>query len=294
MPSNERIQIFASGIGIIEPTHAYSDSEVLQSSDEAQKPIQDRHVVCFDERRSVNEKQPIREKVAGGNLTTSLMAAAAVDWDEFTEQSLLEGPEAMAEIVADYLVEQDEPLGAHRHSPRLVQYKTGCSAVDESSPITIHITDEGMNDSIIDQARIDLGDSFNEDHWVKAHTGYSRMSLAPKWQHWRTSRVQEIVEEHGGVVEVLDAENDALKQDPDNLRKNHWAEFLRVNQKPGMSNDRDNATIPGFQLDVSALKRIAEKMAKGNQRKYSELLHAMVMYQYGTGYLLTKNMRIIR
>src|SRR6185436_2464138 len=101
------------------------------------------------------------------------------------------------------------------------------------------------------------------------------------------------VESRGGVVEVLDAEQDAFRDDPENLRKNHWGEFLRIGDREGYSNDRDDATIPGFQVDKAPIIRIADIFG-GTPELRSLVLHSELMYQYGVLGVVTKDMRIIR
>jgi len=293
MPVTERVRVFAAGVGVIEPTSSFSDMEVLRASDEAQKPIEDPYVVCMDERPAVGEKQPVREKVAGGLLITSVHAAAAIEWSGFSEQQLEDGPESMLDIVADQLMDTGESLGAHRHNTIEHDNETGCGAIDKSPQAVENIAEHGPSDVFVENARIDLGDAFNEDHWRRAHGGFVRMARDPHWREWRTSRIQETVEAKGGVVETLDGAQDAFKPDPDNRRHNHWGESARIGDKAGHSNDRDNATIPGFQVDKDPLIRASRKMGR-NEEEASLLLHAELLFQYGTMFTLTKNMRIIR
>lgn len=295
MPVTERVMVFAAGIGVIEPTPNFSDTEVLRASDGAQRPIEDPSVVCMDERSAVGEKQPVREKVAGGLLTTSAHAAAAIEWSGLTSQQLEEGPEAIVGVIADYLMDNGESLGAHRHNTIEHDNETGCGAVDKSPQAVENIAEHGLSDVFVENARVDLGDAFNEDHWRRAHGGYVRMATDPHWREWRTSLIQETIEAKGGVVEMLDGEQDAFKPDPDNKRHNHWGESARINGKEGYSNDRDNASIPGFQIDKAPLVRASQKMGVNeNDEEASLLLHAELLFQYGVTYTLTKNMRIIR
>lgn len=292
MPTKERVMVFAAGEGPIEPTRQYSDEEVVAASDEAQKPVEDPAVVCMDERESVEGPQPVREKEAGGNLTTSLHAAAVVKWSLFTDKDYEAGPEAMADKVADHLIDTGETLGAHRHNAKRYDNQTGCGAVDKSPTTSMNIAAHGLDVTFMEMAAVDLGEAFDEKIWVEAHEGFSRMAKDKAWQNWRTSRIQELVEAKGGVVEMLDATQDAFR-DPENKRHNHWGEAARINHNEGTSNDRDHASIPTFQVDVAPIVRQARKMAS-SEEEFQKLLHAMVMFQYGTTYTLTHNMRIIR
>jgi hypothetical protein len=292
MPTRERVMVFATGEGPIEPTQQYSDQEVVAASDENQKPVEDPAVVCMDERESVEGAQPVREKEAGGNVTTSLHAAAAVNWSLFTDKDYAAGPEAMAEKVADHLVDTGETLGAHRHNAKRGDNQTGCGAVDKSPTTSANIAAHGLDTTFTQMAVVDLADAFSERFWREAHAGFSQMAKDKTWQSWRTSKIQELVESKGGIVEMLDAKHDAFK-DPENKRHNHWGEAARINHNEGASNDRDHAKIPTFQVDVAPIVRQARKMAS-SEEEFLKLLHAMVLFQYGTTYTLTRNMRIIR
>lgn len=291
MPTQERVMVFAAGEGSIEPTGQYSDDEVMAASDEAQKPIEDSAVVCMDERGSAEGDQPVREKVAGGNLATGTFAAVAVDWLLLTEEVKGRGPQAVIDVVATHLVDTGERLGGHT-SNHASGDTTDCGAVDKSGQTTDNIDKYATDEAWIDQAKIDLGDGFRQDHWDKSHAGFSALARNTKWKNWQRSYIQEAIKKHGGIVEVVDATPD-IDRDPQNVRHNHWGEAARINHQAGKSNDRDHASIPTFQVDVDALVRTARKMAS-SEDEFSLLLHAMVMFQYGTTYTLTRNMRIIR
>ena len=322
MPVQDRIAVFI-GEGAVEPTGQYSDEEVVRSSDEAQRAVEDPHVVCIDERTDAEEPQPIREKLAGGNLATGTFAAAAVGWsglssietltvppviipalpgvtDRMTTERTFSGllvvknPEATTDAVADFLVDAHEPLGAHRHNTIQADNETGCGGVDKSARTQTNIKLYGSHPIFVENAKIDLGDLFVPDHWQRAIAGFASMADSPQWQKWRTSHIQEAVETRDGVVETLEGRLLKPEADPDNKRHNHWGEFARVNHRKGYSNDRDHATIPGFQVDVDPMVRMATKMAMKGEEEFSLLLHAMVLFQYGTTYSLTNRMRIIR
>ncbi len=293
MPLSDRAVVFAAGTGVIEPTGEFRVSEIIEASDKSQKPVEDPHVVCIDERNSVEGKQPVREKVAAGNLGSALFAVGAVGWAGLTDTQVEAGPEVIVGEIADHLMDGGEKLGAHRHKPLHDHEKTGCGSVDQANGIESNIAEHASDELWIKQAKIDLGDNFDLDNWHRAQIGYERMTSDLKWQKFRKALIQETVAAKGGVVETLNGENDAFKNDPDNLRHNHWAQGAKINGRKGYSNDRDNADIPTFQVDVDPLTRIA-KIFSNNAKEYSLMLHALLQWQYGTTYSLTKNMLIIR
>lgn len=279
-----RVQVFHAGVGKIEPTGEVSTGELVEAMDESQKPIEDPHVVCIDGRRSEDEPQPVREKLAGGNLTTFLYAASAMKWSLFQPATVEAGPDAMVEEAADFLVKAGEALGAHEGD---------CGAIGNAVSTTENISVHGNDEEWVSQAEKDLGDDFNLAHWQEAVEGFTALSHNPAWRGWRTSRIQEVVREHDGVVEKLDNQNHRPDKDPDNKRRNHWEEGVKIGTKKGYSNDRDHARIPFFQADADPMIRMAQKAAS-SQEEYSRLLHAELLFQYGTTYTLTKNQPIVR
>jgi hypothetical protein len=279
MPVEARTNVFETGVGIIEPTGEYTISEIIESSDREQKSVEDPHVVCVDARHSATEKQPVREKVAGGNLYTFLYAAAAVKWSLFTDATKAAGPNQMAEEAADFLVKADEKLGAHLED---------CGAINKAVPITDACAEHAHEDEWVRQAKRDLGELFNPEHWTVSQQGYAELAKDDAWRNWDANKIQEIVADRGGVVEKLDGSNPRPDIDPNNERHGHFEEATRVNHEKGKSNDRDNAKILKFQVDVDPIVRMAKKAAT-NEEEFSLLLHAEVMRQYATLYVLAKN-----
>lgn len=312
MQGTEDLPRFPGGVGVIEPTDKYTDGEVAESVERSQQPVEDPAVVCMDERRSLKatenegaETEPVREKVAGGNLNTFLVAAAAINWSGFSGEARKAGPKVLMKEAGTFLVSKlKEKLGAHRHAkvgtnvPSDEERKpnaTGCGAIDKGSAIDQDTAEHAMDGPVVDQAKIDLGDLFNIDHWKIARDGFAQMAEDPEWVDWDRSDIQDEVDAHGGVVETLDASGDAFAEDEDpnrEARKGHWAQAAKINSDEGYSNDRDRAAIPAFQVDVAPMIRMAR--AGATEEEFSLLLHAMVMRQYFTTYRLTHNMRIIR
>jgi len=295
MADKTDVVIFSGGAGVITPTDKYSDYEVLDAIEASMRPLKHPAVVCIDERASVEGKEPIREKVSGGNLNTFATAAAAIEWSGFNEEDKAGGPEQMVDASADFLVHSGETLGAHRHAHEGEEASddSGCGAVDKGHVIDVAAGEHGAEWA--DQARIDLGEGFNEEHWQNAQAGFKRLGDDEAWQSLDRKVIQKTVRAKGGVVETLDADSDAFAEDVPNaeLRKGHWGQAIHINHEAGQSNDRDNASIPFFEVDVDPMVRMAEK-AGSSEDESSRLLHAMVMRQYATGYVLTNNMRVVR
>ncbi|MCA9337143.1 hypothetical protein KC951_00350 [Candidatus Saccharibacteria bacterium] len=303
MADIDKMAVFETGVGVIEPTGRYTETEIVQSVEESQKPVEDPAVVCMDERRDIREPQPVREKVAGGNLCTFLHGAAAVEWTGFTKGALEAGPEQLVEDAADFLVASGETLGGHRHAhPGSTESKqhdkksTGCGAVDKADKVDVDIVEHADDDEWVDAAKTDLGELFNADDYETARAGHAKMVEDENWRKWERGRIQEVVEKRDGVVELLDEDSDAFADESDDnahQRHGHWAEVAKINKDDGKSNDRDNARIPAFQVDVAPIVRMA-KAAATSEREFSRLLHSMYLRQLGTTYRLTRNMNIIR
>jgi hypothetical protein len=287
------IVILKTGVGAIEPTDKYSDAQVVTAIEHGQKPVADTAVVCIDERPSAQESQPVREKVAGGNLNTFLYAAVATGWMGFGQKNNDYEPEEFLGIATKFLVDAGHKLGAHVQEPNHGS-GTGCGAIDKAGLITIDIADNARHWQEL--AMADLGDLFDEQSWGQAINGYKDLAQNSRWQNWDSGQIQVAVKQTGGIVETLDGEQDAYSKeaDPDNNRHNHWAEAININHRPGFSNDRDNASVPFFQVDVAPMVTMAEQASGSGQQDFKLMLHAMVMRQYGTAYRLTKNQRIIR
>ncbi len=308
MPETDSLTVFRAGVGTITPTDRFPQAEVEASMVESQKPVEDPAVVCMDERRDIREPQPVREKLAGGNANTFLKAAVAIGWSGFSKEGLEASPDALLEEAADFLVDAGETLGAHRHAHDVAELeedsdnrtgggvkKTGCGAIDNGAQIDHDAADHAMDDEWVEQARTDLGDAFNLEHWQVAQKGYQAMADDVAWQAWDHGKIQNVVEARDGTVEVLDAVSDAFAEDIDNAesRHGHFAEGATINHRKGASNDRDHSRIPAFQVDVDPMVRMAEA-ASADADEFSRLLHAEVMRQYATAYRLTKDMRLLR
>lgn len=274
--------VLYSGIGTIEPDPKYDIGTIENVITNYEKQIQDNAVVCIDGRPSEQQHEPVREKVAGGNLNTFLYASAAVAWRGFSDEARQAGPLKMLEEAADFLVTSDEKLGAHTHTQNH-GHGTGCGAIDKAHEISVNCAEHA--DEWIDYARTILGDSFNEASWQVAQAGYKDIAENKAWEQWNTNAIQkEVINKHG-VVEEL--ENNTA--DPNH---GHNEQAIHINFKEGYSNGRDQTNMQYFEVDVAPMLRMARK-ATIEDTDYSNLLHAMVMRQLGTAYQLTRNQNIV-
>lgn len=278
MESTKERALFDGGIGTIVPDKSPLEIEPIIIAYE--RPIEDAAVVCIDGRASV-ERQPVREKVAGGNLNTFLYAAAASEWNGFSQDAVKSGPQQMALEAADFLTKSKEKLGAHTQTQNH-GHGTGCGAVDKAHEISVNIANHAGDWAPYAEAI--LGDMFDGNTWSMAQAGYRAMAEDPLWQGWKTSNIQDIVEKFNGVVCVL--ENNV--GDPNH---GHNEQAIHINFKDGHSNDRDDSSMQYFEVDVAPIIRMSEK-ASASLEDYTKLIHAMVMRQLGTAYQLTKNQHI--
>src|SRR5687767_13263153 len=82
---DQQVKTYSEGIGPVAPTGEVPDQELVKSVHESQTEVQDPHVVCIEDRNDV-EGQPVREKMAGGNVATGYAAAEMAGWSLFTDR----------------------------------------------------------------------------------------------------------------------------------------------------------------------------------------------------------------
>lgn len=286
---NPVVTIFEAGVGAIEPTDQHTEQEVILAIAEAQKPIQDTAVVCIDEREAL-EPQPVRAKMAGGNTVTGYVAALLGDWSLFTEAERVGGSTTQYDAVTDYLQKAGHKIGGHSDNHAHGE-RTGCGASDNLPKIISDVAAHGNEGVFVKLAQEALGEHFNEADWLRVTIKASEIMRQNRLDDWRSSHAQQKLDE-SGTTEVLNGGTDS-DRDPNNSRHNHWGEAIHVNAEPGVSNDRDTAKIPFFQVDLPAVVSLVQTMSK-DEAEFSRLLHAATAYQIGTAYRLTKNMRIVR
>jgi len=274
--------VLYAGIGSIEPDAQRNLADIEATIVKFEKPIEDTAVVCIDGRPSEQSHEPVREKVAGGNLNTFLYAAAAINWRGFSDEARTAGPSKMLEEAADFLVSSDEKLGAHVHTQNHGS-GTGCGAIDKAHEISKSCAEHA--DEWEDYAKAILGDSFDSEAWNSAKEGYGELAKNAAWEQWHTNAIQKQVRKKFGVVEEL--ENNTT--DPNH---GHHEQAIHINFKEGYSNDRDQTNMQYFEVDVAPILRMARK-ATTEEREFNNLLHAMLMRQLGTAYQLTRNQNIV-
>lgn len=296
------VRVYQFGVGVIEPTGGVSDGQLVAEIEVRQKPLEDPRKVCIDERHSVGtlksnftieyaDKQPVREKLAGGALTTMVAAARMVRWSGFTQEQLEGTIDVQIEAVADFLHEAGEPLATHTATNmRPHEDTTKCGATD-NLPEENKITAEHGNDATFkEKMQRALGDNFNETVHNQNVSNAAEDDRNNAYVGFRPKAIVEAVLARGGVVEVLDASKERPDIDPHHERHGHFAEGLKVNSISGQSNDRDATEIDFFQADASAIVELCQKMA-GTKEEFAALLHAAVAFQFAVEYKLTKNMR---
>lgn len=286
--TEEHVKHYHDGVGPVAPTGEVSDAELARGVQENQKDVEDPHVVCIDEREAL-EKQPVREKMAGGNVLTGYVAAELAGWSLFTDEQRAGSAETRVNAVADHLVVAGEKLGAHidNHAD---DKKCKCGAAD-GCPVHVGVIAEHGNDKqFVDQMQDALGGNFNQVVWDGIIRNAQTKIARDTFDGWNGWIIINAVKARDGVVEVLNGDNQKPEADPENTRHNHWGEGVGINTQNGKSNDRDNAVIKHFQADAPALVRTCQKMAK-DEAEFSRLLHAAVGFQFAVRYNLTSDQR---
>lgn len=283
-----KVKIYAEGSGPVCPTGEVSDQELIEEVEATQAEVTDEHVVCVDEREAL-EHQPVRYKMAGGNLTTGFAAAELADWSLYADEQRDSTPEQRVDTVADFLVAADEKLGAHvdNHADESV---TNCKAADAYPLIINAVGEHGHDIEFEAQMKDVLGAHFDPEVWNATVTRSAEKAAKPELQNWSGYFIIDTVKKYGGIVEVLNGDHQNKQLDPNNERKNHWGEGVGVNTVPGHSNNRDKARIPYFQVDIPKVVEVCQKMAKDGA-EFSRLLHAAAAYQIAIRYKITSGQR---
>lgn len=285
MPTTDRMVILPGGDGVIEPTDLFTDQEVLQAIDEAQKPVEDPRVVCMDERGAL-QPQPVRRKMAGGNSLTGFAAAAYASWSLFSDEQLEAGPVVMYNASTDHLVRLGAKIGGHGG-------KEVCGAGAKFIPITGNVVLLGTSEPIKQQFQLDIPKAFDEAVLEEVVHGATKFSKHPKNGLWTPKVMEEKIVQVDGVLEELNGKNLHPHIDPNNERHGHFGEALHINHDKDKSNDRDRSSIPFFQVDAPAIVEECERLATSD-KEYIRLLHAAILFNYVAGFTLTKNMRVVR
>lgn len=265
-----------------------TDFELSAAVTGTQRDIADPHVVCFDDRAAL-ERQPVRAKMAGGNLTTGFAAAELAGWSRYTRTALAASLVDRLAVVAGYLVQAGEKPGGHVDN-RATEEKCNCGAADGYLNVLRVMGEHGGEREFIVQMEETLGGRFDRETWGQIVTRAAQGARPPGESHWSGWTIIETIKGHGGIVEVLDGGGTNSERDPTSQRHNHWAEGLVINNVPGRSNDRDTESLRYFQFDMPKILELCRKMG-ADHAEYSALLHAATGYQFGVRYLLTREMR---
>lgn len=282
------IKLYPEGIGAVAPTGEISDQEILDVATENQKPVTDLAKVCIDGRPELDH-QPVRQKMAGGNLATAFVAAELTGWNLYTEDQRTASARERLQAVGDHLVEAGEVLGGHIDNHATAE-KSNCGAADGLPKHVAVIAEHGTDSSFVSQLQDVLGDNFSAEVWATVVARAQHNINANVYSDWSGQDIIAAIRERAGVVEVLNGDNHKVDQDPEDARHNHWEEAVIVNTVPGVSNDRDSSRIQHFQVDAPALIETCQRMASSTD-EFGALLHAAVGYQFAVRYNLTSGQR---
>lgn len=295
------------GVGVIEPTGEVSDTRLAVGIEANQRSVEAPQKVCIDKRVALGtlnpdwtitlaDKQPVREKLAGGLLPTMLFAAKNARWSGFTDAQLSGPIGGQIEILADYIVEaahansEEIELGAHiATGANPDKDKTGCGAVDNLPEEHAIFAEHGVDESFEKKMQNTLGDNFDEETYTQSIANAVKDEEQQVYSGFRPRKIADTTMAKGGIVEVLDASNKRPDIDPEDKRHGHYEEAVHVNTQEGTSNDRDNPTLDFFQVDAAPLIKWVKRMA-ADEAEFSRLLHAAVAFQYSVEYKLTKNL----
>lgn len=289
MPQQSEVVNFP-GVGAVEPTGEHQLPEIIEAMDTAQKPIASMEIVCIDERRADGEPQPVRAKTSGGVTMTGYAAALLHgNW------SLLSDAQKAGDVVDWYgtVVKQQADAGlklAGHTDNHAAGEKSHCGAADNLAVMIDDAAEHGLEDIWVNTAKAILGEHFSAVRWETRVAIARDLSQRKALQNWRGSMMLDALKANGGVIEVLNGDADEVR-DPEGKRHNHWAEGIRINTREGYSNDRDNATIPFFQVDVPAVIESVQPLAP-TEDEFLDLLHGAVLYQEAVAFRLTKDLPV--
>ena len=286
----KQVAVFEEGIGAVCPTGEVSNEMLASAVYSAQQPIEDNHVVCIDERKAL-ELQPVRAKMAGGNVTTAFAATELANWSLYTDEQRNDLHKVRVSAVAGYLVSAGEKLGGHIDN-HATEQNSNCGAADGYPTVISIIAQRGHDLEFTAQMSDTLGEHFDSKIWDDTVEKASILASDKGLLTWNGNTIINAVRKYNGVIEILNGDNTRTELDPNNSRHNHWAEGVAKNLVPGMSNNRDGSNIPFFQVDVPKIVETCQKMAK-NEAEFARLLHGAAAYQFGVRYKLTSGQRNI-
>lgn len=279
------------GQGVVAPTETHTDDQVAHEVAKTQEPVQHSAIVCIDERHAAGEPEAVRRKTAGGAAMSGFEAAVLADW------YLLPGVPAQDEqptanetfdFVADEMAARKIELGAHTDNHAHGE-ATNCGAMDGAPAGNTRLAQIGAAELKPIVATV-MGEDFGADLYGQIVARAQRLEETGFFRDWDAKKAQEKVAELGGVIEVLDAEDVRLDDDPENTRHGHGAEAINHNTSLSKSNNRDATDIRYFQLDKSAVEEIANVLGR-NKLETALMRHAIYAYNVSIAYGLTSNQR---
>lgn len=284
----QQVKTYSEGIGPVVPTGEVSNHDLVEAVHAKQTEIEDLHVVCIDEREAL-EAQPVRYKMAGGNVTTGFAAAELADWTLYTDHQRAADPAVRVDAVASYLIKAGEKLGGHIDN-HATDEKSNCGAADGYPAIISVIAEHGKDEQFVAQMQDALGTHFDQNVWRSVVDRAAERAGSPELKMWTGYIIINTVKKYDGVVEVLNGDHEKPAEDPTNSRLNHWSEGVGISTVPGQSNDRDRGGIPFFQVDAPKIIETCQKMSN-DETEFARLLHAAVGYQFATRFKLTRDQR---
>lgn len=279
------------GQGVAAPTEAYSDDQVAREVAKTQEPVQDAAIVCIDERHAAGEPEAVRRKTAGGAAMSGFEAAVLADWyllPAAAADSVTPGANEIFDFVANEMAKRGIKLGAHTDNHANSE-ATNCGAMDGAPAGNTRLAQLGASELRPIVAAV-MGDGFDAELYEQIVERSQRLEETGFFNGWSAAKAQAKVQELGGVVEVLDAEDVLVADDPQNARHGHGAEAINHNTDPSKSNNRDATAIRYFQLDKSAVDEIANVLGR-NKLEADLMRHAIYAYNVSIAYGLTRDQR---
>lgn len=303
--SKERIETQVThldgfGKGLVDPTDKYTDEEVAREAERDQQPIEDAAIVCIDTRRSADgKKEPVRRKTVGGAGMTGFVATVLSDASSLGELEFDGEPalsEGKANDVFDFVVEglheSGVKLGGHKDNAANMVDGTGCGGRDK-----VEMGNEAIaleTEAIKTGTQLMMEDEFNEEIFNDVVEQARRLHEIGFFRGWNSVRALQKEESLDATIETLDAAAGKRDDDPENKRKGHDAESIRKGTQHSKSNDRDNARIPGYQVDESAIEEVVAQLKPRNTLEASRQKHAAYAYNVALAFILTRNQRYLK
>lgn len=287
MAETENVTIL-DGAGSVKPTGQYELAEVVKAMGDAQKPVEAPEIVCIDERPG---DDPVRLKTPGGATITGFAAVVLMDgkWN-MLKQEQSEAAVDWYQRVVDVQSDAGLKLGGHTDNHASGE-SSNCGAADKLALMIADAAEHGMSPGWMGLAEKVLGENFDKEIWAARVADAKSITDRNALASWNGGMMLQALRAKDGVIEVLNGDHDEVR-DPNNDRHNHWGEGIKINTVTGMSNDRDHAAIPFFQVDVEAVAASIQPLAT-DEIEAKKLLHAAVLYVESVAYRLTDKQPVV-